>query len=135
MPRKSLRVGVWIPAGIALVLLLLAWDVNRWVPIPRIRGNIEARLDVKHGRYQELGYGLPVPWRPRYETLLRQRYGVEFEALAGCVVSKSLVDYVAAYNEVSMDAADRKFGHDIFKEVSDEAEKEWERQHESSLKR
>ena len=135
MLRKGALVGVWITAGFVFVLLLLVWDVDGWAPIPSIRGTIEARIDVKHSRYKELGYGLPVAWRPRYETLLRQRYGVEFEAVSGCIVWKSLEDYVASYNQVSMTAANLKYGRDIFKEVSDEAKNDWERQRESSLRK
>jgi len=52
-----------------------------------------------------------------YSNLLHQRYGVEFQAVAGCIVSKALVDYVTAYNEVSMAAVNNKFGRNIFKEI------------------
>lgn len=127
MQTKILRYGLWVAAGIATIFLLLVWcDVYGWSPIPEIRGRIKARIDVAHGRYRELGYGLPVPWLPAYESLLRKRYGVEFEAVSGCIVWKSLENYVAAYNGVSETAANRKFGHDIFKEVSEEARKTWE---------
>lgn len=82
-----------------------------------------------------LGTDCPLVGVQVNEALLRQRYGVEFKAVSGCIVWKSLEDYVAAYNGVSENAANRKFGHDIFKEVSEEARNDWEREHESSLKR
>lgn len=135
MPKRTIRTGLLIIAGPATLLLLLAWDAVGWVPFPGIQGNIEARIDIAHGRFRELGYGLPYRWTPVYKTLLRDRYGVEFNAVAGCIVSKSLEDYVAAYNKVSLSAANLKFGHDIFREVSEEARKDWEREHEPSLKR
>jgi hypothetical protein len=53
-----------------------------------------------------------------YHTL---SYGIDFRAVAGCIVSQSLVSHVGAYDEVSTAAAIRKFGHDVFKESAVEA--------------
>jgi hypothetical protein len=127
--RRIVRLGFRCIAGILAVVFLLVWDVCGWAPIPTIRGTISARIDVKHGRYKQLGYGLPVPWRAGYEILLRKRYGVEAEVIAGCVVTRYLKDYVAAYNEVSEGAANIRYEHDVFKEVSDEAMSDWKREH------
>ena len=75
---------------------------------------IDAHIDLARGQYKLFGYGLPSPWRASYVAALRQRYGVEFHAVAGCIVSKAQQDYVAAYDDLSTEAVNRKFGHDVF---------------------
>jgi len=84
-----------------------------------------ARYDISRGHHDVLGYGLPVAWRPEYARLLQERYGVKFRPVAGCIVSTGLVAYVDSYNRVSTAAVNRKLGHDVFKECSDEARRKW----------
>jgi len=43
--------------------------------------------------------------------------------VALCIVSKTLRSYVDSYDEVSAAAANRKFGHDVFKECAEEVRK------------
>jgi hypothetical protein len=38
-----------------------------------------------------------------------------------CIVSETLHSYADSYNEVSVAAANRKFGHDVFKECAEVA--------------
>jgi hypothetical protein len=98
----------------AVVLFLISL-LTGWFPAAGFQGRLQARVDVALGRYQLLGYGLPVAWRGEYARLLDERYGIQFHVVAGCLVSQSLVDYVAGYDSVSGEAAKRRFGHDIFK--------------------
>jgi len=44
--------------------------------------------------------------------------------VTGCIVSAPLMGYVDSYDAVSTDAANRKFGHDVFKDAWDEAQRE-----------
>jgi hypothetical protein len=104
----------------ALVVLCWFWDQSA-----SIRGGLAARIDVHRGRYQLLGYGLPSPSRPEYASCLRQRYSVGFRPVAGCMVTESLVSYVDAYDSVVVEATNRRLGHDVFKECSEEAETNW----------
>jgi hypothetical protein len=62
---------------------------------------------------------------PETARLLRQRYGIELRVVAGCIVTKPLVAYVDGYNMVSMAAAGRKFGHDVFETTMRDAGKNW----------
>jgi len=96
-----------------------------WDAAEEINGRITAHYDIQHGRYRVLGYGLPMPSRAEYVRLLRERYGVEYQAVAGCIVSTSLMSYVARYNSVSIPAANQKFGHDIFEATYQEAKANW----------
>ena len=112
----------------AIVIVPLVW----WTSAP-VRGHLMARYDIARGRYRILVYGA-IPGRsPYYKTLLHDRYGIEVEKIAGCVDSTSLVFYADAYNRVSVAAANRKFGHDVFKECSDEGVKRWQEGYKAEL--
>jgi hypothetical protein len=91
------------------------------------RGERDARSDIARGHYVVLGYGLPVnpvlgtnalstEWEPEYGQCLRQRYGVEFRKVTGCVGTKSEFAYYGSYNAVSEAAIKQKFSHDVFEE-------------------
>jgi len=107
----------------ALCCVILGSEV--WSLSAAFRGEVAARYDVAGGRYEELGYGLPVPWRREYVRLLREHYGIRFRTVALCIVSEDLIAYANSYNTVSSAAANRKFGHDVFKECLEEAESKW----------
>jgi hypothetical protein len=96
------------------------------------RGELVARYDISRGHYEVQGYGLPMPWRPEYARLLQERYGIKLRTVAPCIVSTALVAYVDSYNRVSAEAVNRKFGHDVFKECSEEARDSWEQAHKSA---
>lgn len=106
---------------VALAMLLVAW----W-PLASARGQLAARFDLAIGNYEVLGDGLPPPWTAEYKHLLGVRYGIRFRAIALCIVSKSLMAYANGYNHVSTTAANRKFGHDVFKGCAQEARKTWD---------
>jgi hypothetical protein len=93
-----------------------------------MRGRVAAHVDIRRGRYQMLGYGLPVPWRPEYARCLRERYKIEFRPVAGCLVSDSLVSYVNTYDSVIEEAARAKLGRDVVKECADESMLRWKAQ-------
>jgi hypothetical protein len=105
----------------ALVAASRAWSLSA-----KQRGYWAARVDLRRGHYILLAYGLPSPWRPEYAQLLRERYGIEVHTVALCIVSETLRSYVDSYDEVSAAGANRKFGHDVFKECAETASKNWE---------
>jgi hypothetical protein len=105
---------------VCLVACLIGWELSA-----RIRGQLAAHVDVERGHYKILTLGLAVSWRPEYTHLLRERYGVEERVVAGCFVSESLLAFAEGYNTVSMKAANRKFGHDVFEESAADARRIW----------
>jgi hypothetical protein len=115
--RKFLRFAI-------CAALIIGSLVACWLSAS-LRGQIAARIDVARGDYTLLVYGLPVEWENEDARILQQRYGVRMKAVAGCIVSESLVNYVGAYDRYVTAAANQKFGHDIFKESSEEAERNW----------
>jgi hypothetical protein len=121
--KRLVRNFVGVVGVVTLAILLLAWDSSGWWPIPLIRGQHDAHNDISRGHYKELGYGLPFLGSVEYARLLQERYGIEFHYVDFCTVSKSQKDYSDAYNQVSMAAAESKFGRDVFKKTYDEAVK------------
>jgi len=121
--RRFIRFATSVVAVVAIAILVIQWDSSGWWPIASALGRHNARVDVARGHYLVLTYGIADPTGSPHANLLRQRYGVEFHAVAGCIVSKSLVDYAAAYNEVSTAAVKGKFGRDVFREAYNEEEK------------
>src|SRR5579863_2337940 len=81
-----------------------------------LRGMFVASFDAMRGHYKELGAGLTSDALPEYVRLLQARYGIEHDELAGCVLSDSMSAYIRGYNTVSVAAAKRKFGPDVFAE-------------------
>lgn len=119
--KKLKHVAVWVLGILVLMILVVVWGSYSWWPIPHVSGRLAARNDLAHGRYRILGYGLPPPGMPLYISILRQRYGVEYVAVAGCTPSKATLDYLDAYDDLSSAAIDRKFGKDVLGQVEDEA--------------
>ena len=107
-----------IIALVALPILVAGWSIAA-----PMRGQVAARFDVRHGHYKILAYGLPPFWNSEYVRLLKEKYGIETRTVALCLVSETLRSYADSYDEVSATAANRKFGHDIFKECAEEARK------------
>ena len=103
---------------LAAIAVIAIWELSA-----SLRGELAAHLDIARGRYELLGYGLPPFTRPEYARLLRERYGIEYHAVAGCVVSWDQMEFVEGYDSVSTSAAKRKFGHDVFKECEEDARK------------
>ena len=109
-----------LAAIVALASLSVLWDISA-----AARGKIDAYMDLAFGHYKVMGYGLPGPEREGYVSLLHARYGIEFEKLADCIVSESLVNYANAYNAVSTSAIKKKFGDDTLQNTFEDARREW----------
>jgi hypothetical protein len=112
--RAFIRRHKKLTVAVTAILTLILWI---WSPLAYTRGKLAAHRDIARGRYVVLGYGLPTEDRPTYAQLLKKRYGIEFRVVAGCIVSKPLMDYSNGYDEVSSAAIKRKFGSDVFKET------------------
>jgi hypothetical protein len=106
-------------AAVIASIALLGVLGEAWSATIPIRARMAARFDTRHGHYILMTYGLPTASRPEFARLLKERYGIEVRAVAGCLVSENLRSYVDSYDEVSIVAANQKFGHDVFKESAD----------------
>ncbi|MGO9401951.1 MAG: hypothetical protein ACLPVW_00620 [Terriglobales bacterium] len=108
-------------AFIAIAVLPVIW----WLFAAPL-GKLVARYDVARGHYTVFFYGLPASGFSEYKSLLHDRYGIELEA-KGCVITSEWAPYVEAHNREIVAAANRRFGHDVFKECQGDAMKKfWE---------
>jgi hypothetical protein len=89
-------------------------------------GFVVAWFDIARGHYEIRTAGLPPKWGGNYSRLLRERYGIRRVVFAGCSIGLSESLYACAYDAVSMTAAKRKFGSDVFAECAADARKAWE---------
>ena len=113
-----------IVAAIALLLAVVGWwySAYPW-------GMIAAWVDGIRGHDKIKALGLPSPWAWEYAQLIKQRYGVEIEAVAGCVVTRDQVWYVDGYNSVARPRIVARYGKDIFAECAEEARAAWKQVH------
>ncbi|HEX3877087.1 MAG TPA: hypothetical protein VHW24_08885 [Bryobacteraceae bacterium] len=118
MSRFFLRHRFVITFGIAI---LATATLSSCTVANSFRGHITAEYDLALGHYKILTFGLGGPRQPLYAQILKERYGIEMQAVAGCVVTQSIVSYVSAYNAVSHAAANQKFGRDVFEEANSES--------------
>jgi len=112
-----------IVAAVAL-LVVAGWWFSAYP-----RGMIAAWADGARDHHEVKVFGLPPPWAGEYARLARERYGVEVNAVAGCVVTQDLVWYVDGYNSVAEPRIRARHGKDIFAECAEEARAAWELAH------
>ena len=119
--QKRLSVSLVSITAAAWFALVLGCAAPIRMTTPASRGEAEAQQDVAEGKIKLLEFGLPTPWASEYNTILKDRYGIQPVYVAGCVVTEELVQHAHTYNEVSMAAARRKFGNDVFEKTVREA--------------
>ena len=95
-------------------------------------GRQEAEADWARGTPQYLTYGLPIHWTREFGEILQRDYGVEQHAVAGCVVSEGLVQYVSAYDAVTAEHLRALHGPQVMDELVSKAEALYATRHPSS---
>ncbi|MCB9598665.1 MAG: hypothetical protein H6719_38475, partial [Sandaracinaceae bacterium] len=85
-----------------------------------------ARADLAAGRPRWLTYGYPAAARWDYADLLEERYGIELEAIAGCVIDGEISTRAAAYDSVIERWLRETYpGRDVLAETWADAETRW----------
>jgi hypothetical protein len=108
----------WVVVVLAATAVLGCDDSKaKW----RAEGRAQAESDIAVGKLCVKTYGLPAPWSQKYEALVKEKYGVEFDTVAGCVVSDELVERTAGYNEPMLREIRRQFGPDALEKLTEEA--------------
>ncbi len=115
--KRSARRLVLIGLG-----LFVAWFFSAYP-----HGIIAAYVDYYRGHYETKKFGaLPPMWVDEYELLIKARYGVQTNRVAGCVVDQDIVWYVSGYNSTMIDLLKEKHGRDIFEECANQVRPEKE---------
>jgi hypothetical protein len=122
--RSSRTRRLLIFAVVGLLVVAVAW----WF-LPYQRGMLVAWADGFSEHDEIKVYGLPFAWDREYARLLRERYGVTVNFVAGCVVTRDLQHYADGYNAVSEARVRSRFGKDVFGECANEARGAWEQAH------
>src|SRR5215470_15596802 len=125
------RRNVLVILAAIVVLLVIVGEI--WSRTASFRGRYAAQRDLAHGHYVILGYGLPPAGISEYRQIMRERYGIEYRQVALCIVSRSLISYADAYDEVSGSAIKKKFGTNVFKDSWDEATQEFKEKHKADV--
>jgi hypothetical protein len=113
-----------IKSIVVILILRIGWWGTAYP-----RGMIVAWYDLALGDYKIKGAGYPAPEYWEYRKLLQERYGVQINAVAGCVVDEELDWYIDGYNSISSPRIKAHFGENIFEECSEEARVKWEKDH------
>lgn len=99
----------------------------RW----RAEGRAEAERNLAAGKLGLKTYGLPAPWSWKYRDIAREKLGVEFNAVAGCVVDDELVERAAGYNEPMQREIDRRHGPGALQKLAEVARAEYQKEQEA----
>jgi len=94
-------------------------------------GRAEAEQDIAAGAMKWKIYGYMAGLTQEdiaFTCLMRERYGVDVEAVAQCCVTTELVERVAGYNARINDELDAKFGPNAIERASADAAKGHEQQ-------
>ena len=126
--------GALVIASVLIVGLLVGVRITRikLAESPLVagwQGARQAREDLSHGIYKQLLLGMPGPSIVEYQRAMETRYNVHVKLL-GCVTFEGTDAYVHAYNNVSAESINRRYGHDIFTETSHQVQVDWDRTHE-----
>jgi hypothetical protein len=127
--RSLLRFTIWI-SGAALVLFPSwrfynqvapeAFGLSQWVSMnpwsiwqyysAYLAGQAEARKDVATGVLiiEQSGFG--AGGGHHEQRILRDRFGIEIRAVAGCLVNERIMGHQEGYNSVSESEIERRFG-------------------------
>jgi hypothetical protein len=103
--------------------------LRRFDPYHYNDGHQEAVADLARGRLRVVSYGLPVHWTAEYREILLRDYHIEHQAIAGCVVTDSLLKYAAAYNAVMEERIHALHGEHVFDDAAAKAEALYNERH------
>jgi hypothetical protein len=95
----------------------------------RAEGRAEAERDLAAGKLGLKSYGLPVRWQRKYHEMAREKLGVEYNVVAGCMVDDELVEQTEGYNEPMLREINRRHGSDALDKVWEAAKSEYEKEY------
>jgi hypothetical protein len=89
-------------------------------------GKKEAEADISSGKPKLFLYGKARADFDERTAIFKERFGVELDPLAGCIVSDPLVSFADAYNAVIQNHIAAMFGATAFEDADREALRRWE---------
>jgi hypothetical protein len=87
-------------------------------------GRKAAEADIRRGTPKMLVFGLRAPWDSDIRQLLKEKFGVQLEGIAGCMVTQAQVDYANGYDDRIEKEIAARFG--VTASVEEEAKRIYE---------
>jgi hypothetical protein len=84
--------------------------------LAKVFGGLVAYIDHARGYYSIKVRGLPPPYSGETYQLLWERYGVNVEAVGGCMTPEGTAAFADGYNSVSERLLNQRFRKDILEE-------------------
>src|SRR5215216_3046629 len=84
-------------------------------------GQADAKNDLKNGKMVYKIAGLGFQEEEICKLILLRDYEIELERVAGCEIEEKLGDYKDGYNEVMIEAIEKRYGNDIFDKAFEQA--------------
>lgn len=122
---KKMAVGVGLLAlCLGLFSLISSCSAfNSWRG--EVNGRADAQKDLKAGKLILETMGPPpAPWERTYEKLLKERYGITYSWVAGCIVNDRVMGHADGYNEIMAAEIERRFGKGVLEKTAEEARKQ-----------
>jgi hypothetical protein len=128
----------WIIALLLLIGLAASAQEQKSHSKSYEQGKLDARAAVQEGIYVIKTWGLVAPsiggtvcgsFPSRdnfYESILKEEYGISYEASAGCIVSQDEVDYFTGYNDETRAAVAGKYGSGFLGKVRRQADEKFD---------
>jgi len=91
-------------------------------------GQVEASADIARAIPKIYRYGLPQEHDQTWSRILKQRFGITVESVAGCEASPELTNFVDAYNARILEHIAQKFGPTAYADSREEAVREFQKQ-------
>lgn len=109
--------------GVGVLVLCACLSLHgSW--LGELKGRADARKDLQAGKLRIETMGPPpAPWEVTYVKLLKERYGITYSWVAGCIVNDRVSGHARAYNQIMEAEIERRFGKDALKNTADEAQK------------
>jgi len=123
MPLLRLALGLGLLAlCLGLFSLSSCSAFNSWRG--EVNGRADAQKDLKAGKLILETMGPPpAPWERTYEKLLKERHGITYSWVAGCIVNDRVSGHARAYNQIMEEEIDRRFGKGVLEKTAEEARK------------
>lgn len=114
--RQVTRISIVALLGVAILYFSLGGPslVTLWqrsaLQLNALAGDLEARHDLRSGRLVILVWGMGGSPETVVAARMKERFGIEYVRVAGCVLSYNQEARWAAYDRVMMAEIDKRFG-------------------------
>jgi len=122
-PRRNLA---YMCIGVFSALFIADTMIIRDSKIGGFKGMIDAKVDFASGKLRIESYGLASGWSRDYKLILKEKYGIEHDSVAGCLVSPWITGHAKAYNKEMKEKIKERYGDSIFEDSIEEARHDFE---------